>query len=277
MALGFRIGRHAASEPMLIGHLVAVAIDAITLRGMENILYAAGSQPGVAQAVRVAVEDGWRKPSMAYAMQAEAVMQYVVIDRLRKGGKKAEQELYGSLGGAPPGGRIVPESAAERNRVLDENGLALLSMTRRITEAADKPYPEAVSTIQQVSNTIQQSRESKYTLARILSPVFEQAAAKRAQDEAIASTVRCAAALLVWKRKNGRFPEQLGDVVDPVPTDPFDLKPLRYRREGNGFVVWSVGEKLTFDGGDGKTKPTGHDVLFRYPLPAYLRETTPSK
>jgi hypothetical protein len=35
-----------------------------------------------------------------------------------------------------------------------------------------------------------------------------------------------------------------------VPLDEFDGKPLRYRREGEGFILYSVGTNLVDDGGE---------------------------
>lgn len=49
-----------------------------------------------------------------------------------------------------------------------------------------------------------------------------------------------------YRLQHGQWPEQL---VEPVPTDPFDGKPLRYRRMPTGFVVWSVGVDGRDDGG----------------------------
>jgi hypothetical protein len=283
MALGFRIARHAATDPILIAHLVAVAIDAITLRAMENILYAAGEQPGVAEAVRAAVEREWAKPSLAKGMHGEAVMQYVSIKLLRKSGmkelKRMEQMSEGGSAVAEPekGGEITPADRKAADAMLDENGAAMIPLTLRIFVAADRPYRDAMKAANAVSAQVSDSKDSKYALARILFPVFEQTPAKRAQDEARTSVVRSSAALLAHRVKNGRFPDRLESAISPVPTDPFDLKPFRYRREGNGFVVWSVGESMKFDGGDPHTKPEKNAVLFRYPLPSYLRDTKPAK
>ena len=44
---------------------------------------------------------------------------------------------------------------------------------------------------------------------------------------------------------HGKPPERLSELVPEflasVPIDPFDGKPMRYRREGDGWVLWSVG------------------------------------
>ena len=50
------------------------------------------------------------------------------------------------------------------------------------------------------------------------------------------------------------LPETLGQLVPDylaeVPVDPFDGRPLRYRRTDQGFVVYSVGEDSKDDGGE---------------------------
>jgi hypothetical protein len=46
--------------------------------------------------------------------------------------------------------------------------------------------------------------------------------------------------------------------------------PLRYAREGGGFVVYSAGKGGQFNGGAPDRKPEKDQVVFRYPLPRYL-------
>jgi hypothetical protein len=55
-----------------------------------------------------------------------------------------------------------------------------------------------------------------------------------------------------------KFPSILAE-CDPKflsvqPVDPFSGKPLVYRQEGNGFVLYSIGENMNDDGG--KPEPT---------------------
>lgn len=51
-------------------------------------------------------------------------------------------------------------------------------------------------------------------------------------------------AVLMYKKEHGTWPETLEACVKPVPTDPFDDKPLRYRVTEKGFVVSSVGKTM---------------------------------
>jgi hypothetical protein len=60
-----------------------------------------------------------------------------------------------------------------------------------------------------------------------------------------------ACSLRRYEQTHGKLPEQLADLVPDllpsVPIDPFDGKPLRYRREGKEWVIWSVGSDLKDD------------------------------
>ena len=60
-------------------------------------------------------------------------------------------------------------------------------------------------------------------------------------------------ALALHEAETGRFPAKLADLVPKylkaVPTDLFSSKPLMYKHEGKGCVLYSVGENLTDDGG----------------------------
>jgi hypothetical protein len=62
---------------------------------------------------------------------------------------------------------------------------------------------------------------------------------------------RAACSLISYQLAHGAPPEQLADLVPTflpsVPIDPFDGKPLRCRRDGTNWVIWSVGSDLKDD------------------------------
>jgi hypothetical protein len=71
----------------------------------------------------------------------------------------------------------------------------------------------------------------------------------------------------------GGLPETLAELVpkylDTVPKDPFDGDDMRYEKLAAGFVVYSVGEDLSDDGGKeepprtkGRRERGNYDVTF---------------
>lgn len=273
MAFGYRIAQQAASDPTIIAELVAVAIDSITDRGLENILYRAGDRPGVADAVRQAVEREWRPHSLAHALGGEMVIAGVSLELIRRGNMKALNAMLSNSSLTNTGPPARPGSAERRqlDAYVDASGAMLVRSVRRLIAAADKPYPSASAAFRRAAHDIQVSRAPGHELLAVLLPVYTALPARRASDEARAAVVRCAAALLAYRRAHGGFPPTLAAAIAPVPADPFDLKALRYRRDGAGFTVWSVGETLKFDGRAADTKQYAREAVFQYPAPAFLK------
>ena len=86
--------------------------------------------------------------------------------------------------------------------------------------------------------------------------------------------IQTAIAVERYRLAEGRLPQSLENLVpaymEVVPTDPFDGQGLKYRTLETGFVVYSVGEDLTDEGGaerdskkrDKQGKPLPWDVTF---------------
>jgi hypothetical protein len=71
--------------------------------------------------------------------------------------------------------------------------------------------------------------------------------------EATILASRTGLACRLYKNRTGQYPENLEALVPgilkDVPVDPFTGKPLIYRREGEGFIVYSLGSNERDDGG----------------------------
>ena len=87
----------------------------------------------------------------------------------------------------------------------------------------------------------------------MLLPAFDRTFARR--DSAIAQLRLAEVALLLkaCKGERGEYPESLAELEEFVgrelPADPFSGGPLVYRREGAGFLLYSLGANLEDDGG----------------------------
>lgn len=82
---------------------------------------------------------------------------------------------------------------------------------------------------------------------------FEAAFMKEALVEATFLASRTGLACRLHKSRTGRYPDNLEALVpgilEEVPIDPFTGKALVYRREGEGFIVYSLGTNEKDDGG----------------------------
>jgi hypothetical protein len=90
-------------------------------------------------------------------------------------------------------------------------------------------------------------------LSKNMIPNMEAAVMKSATFDALVLTARAGLACRIYKLRTGHYPETLdvlvGSLLSQVPVDPFTGDPLVYRREGNGFIVYSLGSNLRDDGG----------------------------
>ena len=81
-------------------------------------------------------------------------------------------------------------------------------------------------------------------------------------------------ALLQYRKAHGAFPESLDVLGLENLTDPYVDKPLHYRTEAEGFIVYSVGEDQEDNGGTPRRpldtsgrrpKVPEYDLLWRFP------------
>lgn len=137
----------------------------------------------------------------------------------------------------------------------------------------------ADSDIRAKDGKVDADTDPQHLLLHVVYSDYVSTVRKQALMQDIADTTIATAKITVKKGGRGAIPAQLTDAMkpDPVPDDPFDGKPLRYRIDDKGFVIYSVGQDGKFDGGKpGKVKGR-YDVLFRYPVPAYYAKEMSGK
>lgn len=272
-ALGFRISAHSQTDQILIAHFVAIAIDAITLRGLENILYHTGGRPDVAIAVRSAVEQNWSSRSLAHSLRGEVLFGITSADMARKEGLGGISESTGGNGeiNAKNPAQMTPEERRNLNDMIDFSTAWVVRTIRELMASADLPYPQARAACSKAEKQLTNSKDPRMALAAVVAPAYSNVPGRRAYDIAKARIVQSAAAVLAWKAKHGSMPTSLSAAVSPAPEDPFDLKPLRYRRIGNGFVIYSIGETGKFNGELADPRVYSREAVFRWPLPDKLK------
>jgi hypothetical protein len=110
-------------------------------------------------------------------------------------------------------------------------------------------------------------------LVAMVVPAWVRVKQEETRAEAALAVAEVAFALKLYKGEHGDYPESL-DALSPgtlqaVPADPFTGKPLVYVREGEGFLVQSLGLNGKDDGGltetwkDGKKVNPGTDDIAR--------------
>src|SRR5437016_2811732 len=138
-ARGFRVAEHAATDSFLIGDLIGIAIDRITLVGMENILYRVGPDAEVAERVQRTIAVARPHFDFRRTLEAETVYSLVTMEGLRRGGPQ-KMAVWLSLleiddkarkSAAKPRKLTAPEQRTW-NRLIDAAEASYLQRLRRI-------------------------------------------------------------------------------------------------------------------------------------------------
>jgi len=280
-ALGFQLARQVASRSSLLSLLVSDAIDGLTLSGLRTILYHEDNNPVAAAAIVQAIDTQRSAPNLRSALRGEVVFALSMSDSQRNmrpdrfpGGadddaikKTKEYRLMTKKYQYPTDPKLAMA------RFMDMNDAHYLAWMRRLLPLTDLPYPEFLAGTQAIAREAQ-SHETHpdYNLAAMSISIWPQLPARKARFQAGSEILRTAAALIAWKTQHGQFPESLAECLKSVPQDPFDLHPLRYRKEGAGFVLYSIGESGKFDGGSANKRPRPGESWIRYPRPVYPKK-----
>ncbi|HLW64825.1 MAG TPA: hypothetical protein VKS79_05850, partial [Gemmataceae bacterium] len=109
-------------------------------------------------------------------------------------------------------------------------------------------------------------------LVALLLPAFDKLETAAERNEQECRNLRLAFALAAYQRDHGRYPEALAELapkyLDAVPDDIFSGKPLIYKPDAKGYLLYSVGANGKDDGGQSfGDDPPGDDLVIRMPVP----------
>ncbi len=114
------------------------------------------------------------------------------------------------------------------------------------------PWPASNTAIESLAKRTKSVPTYRGLMTKMLMPVFSRAAWSREKTAASLGDARIALALALYKLHHGAYPDSLAQLEQAgfkLPVDPFGEKPFRYRREGAGFIVYSIGSDMEDQGG----------------------------
>jgi hypothetical protein len=112
-------------------------------------------------------------------------------------------------------------------------------------EAAKLPPEQQAEPMKQLDYRVKRAKVEYDVMIGLLMPAMVKVseAYRRSQADLRCAIVGVAAER--YRRDNGRWPEALDELtkgyLKAVPNDPYDGKPLRYKRLADGVIVYSVG------------------------------------
>lgn len=261
-----RHGKLLADEPTIISALVGTACDSLTVQAVERACGLTTISPEQLAAIE-RILAGMENPQRLYwGMLGERALFVGGFDALRRNDPSARNGL--SSMGLPdiPGQSVIP---GVRGWLTRDEAVGL-GLHNRMVPAAKDPI-EAAQVCAQIDKEI--VTLPKYCLiTSILIPSLQRACTLHTMAVAQVRAARTAMAVERCRVEEGHFPASLDvlvpDYLDAVPIDPFDGKPLRYKLDDNGAVIYSIGDDGTDHGGavrplgkSGKAPDTGFRLL----------------
>jgi hypothetical protein len=260
--------RSIGDEPSLICQLVRMAIRAIAVGQAERTLGVGEPPADELAALQKAMEEEAEEPLLQVAVRGERGGMDRLMQQLQNGGLSVTY-MKSMMRGSPTqqSRRWVGEEAVlYLPGAVVNNRAALLDHMNKLVEISKLPPDEQAEPLEK----LQRSLSKEPLLVRELLPATEKVAEAERRTRAL---LRCAAAGLAaerYRREHGQWPDRLddlkGEYLRAVPLDPYDGKPLRYRTDGEGVVIYAIWKDRQDNGGDRATLNTykdGTDVGYR--------------
>lgn len=258
-----------AEEPLLISQLVRIAGWGVISKRCELILNGAHLSEADLSTLQSLFHDAEGPNSMARGLGGERACGLGVFMG------SDDQALVISGSGTTPAplkerlrGALVMGLLKSTGILRKDKNLYLDVMATNIA-AAEAPFPERLTLGQKATAAVLSQPSRMLIFSRMLLPALGKAMQRDAEHAARIRATQTAIAIERFRRAhNGILPGDLRELVPtylPSPfTDPFDGKPLRFKRLGSGYVVYSIGSDLRDDGGSepDPNKQTAKDITF---------------
>lgn len=240
------LGR-SLNSPMLMHHLVSISVQALAYRSAEHVVNRVTLTDEQLQSLSVWLESADNNEEHRQALIGERCFG---VDAFRGSTRQLANYISGSS-------KIMTLIVVPR-KILglhDRDMLSYLNLMQDYIEAAGLPPDERLAQSESL-NQARQGPKRPGLLARILAPALLrifQLDIRRVADERV---MRTALAIERYRLAEGGMPQALSDLVptylEAVPKDPFDGEDLKYHTRDVGYVVYSVGDDRSDDGGTDK-------------------------
>ncbi|MHC4214266.1 MAG: hypothetical protein ACYSWP_12935 [Planctomycetota bacterium] len=257
-----RIGRHFQLHLTIIEQLVGIAIGSLgeyeTLRILEAEEFKAEELLNLQNDLRQIYSEGF--PLMNIEPEKfffRDTVQQVFTD--------------GGLGG----GHLIPKRMAplmsfvygdeEMDKFIYLPASLIHARRNETLERANQVYDEMIELSRMTpytkhindhssQNIVDALPKYRLFLCRTFVPALDKAGELSYRARSLYEASITVIALKRWRLEKDAYPDDLAQLVDSVylekvPIDPFSDKPLVYRKNGDDFILYSVGRNFTDDGG----------------------------
>lgn len=246
----FGVANSQAAEPLLISQMVRQGCQATTVSTLERIVSQTSLEQEHLMRLRKTLVTAYDPNAMARAFAGERCLVILMLRDPRSTGLDLAPLL------APEGPSLMQIYAAQALGQADQCLIRYIDLTDRYIAALRLPPHERPQAARDLERQDQELRKAHAILSYSMPSMHRFILT----DLAHLTRLRVAGVAMAveqYRLVNGNPPKQLADLVPTflpeVPLDPYDSRPLRYRKREKGYVVYSIGKDLSDD--DGKERP----------------------
>jgi hypothetical protein len=169
------------------------------------------------------------------------------------------------------GGSRIPGLLIRPYRALGLTDRDLADYLELVGDMLSEPAPTAQALLES-GRAMERKRTAipqTHWLVHAIAPAWERIGELYARFHAGLESAQMALAVLRYRLQHQCLPDSLDDLVpelaDTVPMDPFGGQALRYKRQGKGFMIYSVGVDGQDNGGI-KRDPGNRDKNYDMPF-----------
>ncbi len=238
---GYGLARSLAKEPMFVCQLVRLACEGLTTSTLERVV----NKVQLTDEQLIALSEHLRHVESASDMFPAFVGERCMGLNIFKN--------PASLGSDGRPILVVFQAVG----LADMDAAIFLDMMSDYMEAARLPYHERQKVMDALDARLSSLSEI-HILAKQVMPALLRINMIELRAIAKLRVARAGLAVQRYRLATGAIPGTLSQLVpvylDAVPKDPFDDKELRYKKHETGFVIYSINEDLSDDGGTEKPK-----------------------
>jgi hypothetical protein len=264
--------RSVGDEPYEMSQMVRHASSGVGVNALERTLAQGETGELSLRRLQEAVENEARQPTLILALRGDRAMYHRFLEACGKGNVRAGSlgpmlQMRAAVSGSRKPSKVDLAMLENVPGALTHQHAALLRFLTQVVEAGKLAPAERQKRFEALAT----AANDQPTLVRLLAPAVLRDA--YIHDCSQANLLSTAAALAAerFRLAKGRWPKALDELVqagllDAVPTDPYDGKPLRLKRTADGLTVYSVGpDGVDNDGAIDRDNPhnPGADLGFR--------------
>lgn len=268
LGCSLRLADGLREEPLVISQLVRIAQLAVANEGFWRGITAHAWTDDQLRTLQRRFETMDVVGIVPFALEGERSLAIQMMNQLVAYGIRGPSVLQPTRA---PGGLMDRISGFMGQGIIRANQAAIVQMETDairngrglITNRAQVNWRGEAARFEEATTAgLRKPYSPREMMARMLMPAFAKFLARCVRGQTLQTSAAIACAVERYYLKRGSYPDTLDALVPEflkeIPTDPMDLKPMRYRRTDTGsFIVWSVGENGIDDGGVSRRKKGG--------------------